>query len=190
MQRSLERFQISPEDYFAGVDRAFEEMRSGIGALARRADDLSALCEELALVRLAGPAAAPPPSRWTYDVRLPNHLFADLFDAEEIAGGAKRWVGTGCRLGVTLRMPRNVQYDLAIQIEDFVSETAAKSFFLRIDGVQYPWLSHEGKRYTSLVLIDEAAETLGIEIGVDPSSLPDGRDVSFSFRSIDVARRQ
>ena len=105
-------------------------------------------------------------------------------------GGAKRWVGTGCRIAMTLQLPRNVQYDVAIQVEDFVSDAAAKSFYLRIGGLQYPWLSHEGKRYASFVLADEHADALALEIGVDAASISLDRDVSFSFRSIDVVRRQ
>jgi hypothetical protein len=190
MQRSLERFELSPEEFFAQIDRSFADLRGSVAALASRVDALAALGEELARTRLPAAAAAPPAARWTWDVRLPNYLFDDLFEHEAVAGGAKRWVGAGGRISATLVLPRHVQYDLVVHIEDFVSDAAAQSFWLRIDDVQYPWLSHEEKRYTSLVLADTARDVLHFEIGVDPASIPADRDVSFSFRMIDVVRRQ
>ncbi len=189
MQRSLEIFQISPEDYFAGTDRAFAELRAGLGSVSARADALADLCAEMMRMRLPL-QASPPATRWTYDARLPNFVFADVFEPEALEdGGFKRWVNASGRLATRLRLPRHVQYDLAIQIEEFCSEAAARSFYRRIDGVQYPWLSHAGRRYTSLILEDLDAETLDLEIGVAPEAMPDGADTTFSFRSIDVVRR-
>jgi hypothetical protein len=189
LQRSLEAFQLSPEEYFAGTDRAFAELQAGLGRVVARVDALADLCAEMARIRLPL-LASPPPTRWSYDARLPNFVFADVFEPEAVAdGGFKRWVNASGRLAATLRLPRHVQYDLAIQIEEFCCEAAAQSFYLRIDGVQYPWLAHAGRRYTSLVLEDPDAETLGFEIGVAPESMPAGGDTTFSFRSIDVVRR-
>jgi hypothetical protein len=190
MQRSYERFEISPEAFFDHIDRAFADLRALVGALEARVDGLSVLTEEITRTRLIT-AGAPAPARWTYDARLPNFLFDDVLDPEPLDGCARRWVGAGGRITGRLRLPRNVQYDLTIEIEDFVSDAAARSFYLRIDGMQYPWLGNAAKRYTSIVLAEEEdADTLAFEIGVDPGCIPPERDVSFSFRAIDIARRQ
>jgi hypothetical protein len=189
MQRSLETFQISPEEYFAGTDRAFAELRTNLGHVTARTDALADLCAEFARMRLPLLATVPA-TRWSYDARLPNFMFADVFEPEALPdGGFKRWVNASGRLATRLRLPRHVQYDLAIQIEEFCSEAAARSFYLRIDGVQYPWLGHEGRRYTSLILEDLDADIIDLEIGVAPETMPDGGDTTFSFRSIDVVRR-
>jgi hypothetical protein len=189
MQRSLEMFQIAPEEFFARADRSFAEFSAGLASVAARTDTLADLCAEIARTRLPL-QASPPATRWSYDVRLPNFVFADVLEAETTAdGGAKRWVNANGRLATRLRLPRHVQYDLAIQIEEFCSEAAARSFYLRIDGVQYPWLDHAERRYTSLILDDLEADTLDIEIGVAPDAIPEGCGTAFSFRSIDVVRR-
>jgi hypothetical protein len=190
MQRSSELFQIAPDEFFAGIDRDFAEIRATLAEVAQRAEAVGELCEAVVRTRAAPPAAGAPASRWTFDARLPNFLFADVFEPEPLTDGAKRWVGGSGRIAAALRLPRHVQYDFAIQVEEFASEAAARSFWLRINGVQYPWLDHAGKRYTSIVLDDADADGLNFEIGVDPASLPDTADVSFSFRSIDVSRRQ
>ena len=194
MQRSHETFQVSPEDFFVEIDRAFVETRARLADLATRVDALGDLGTELARSSRPAPGAAPPPTRWCYDAVLPNLLFADVFAPEPVAGGAKRWVGRGGRLAATLRLPRHVQYDIEIDIVDFASDALAQSFFLRIDGMQYPWLSHADGRYASLALeiadpalADIAA--LDIEIGVDPSLIPSARDVSFAFRHLAINRR-
>jgi hypothetical protein len=188
MQRSLETFQISPEDYFAGADRAFAELRASLGSVTARTDALTDLCAEFVRMRLPMLATAPA-TRWSYDARLPNFVFADVFEPEATSdGGFKRWVNGSGRLATRLRLPRHVQYDIAIQVEDFCSEAAARSFYLRIDGVQYPWLENADRRYTSIILEDIEAETIDLEIGVAPEAMPGG-DTTFSFRSIDVARR-
>jgi hypothetical protein len=189
MQRSLERFQISPEEYFADLDRTLADARTGLAALDRRMDELTELCGALARARVSETRLHAPPVRWSYDSRLPNYLFDDVFEPEAVEGGAKRWVGRSGRIAATLHLPRHVQYDLAIQIADFAGDAAARSFYLRIDGEQFPWLSHEGKRYASMTLSDGTAGTLTFEIGVDPATIGADSDVSFSFRSIDVARR-
>ena len=189
MQRSLETYQLCPEEFFTGADRAFAELRSSIAAITARTDALADLCTELARTRLPL-QASPPATRWSYDARLPNFAFSDVFEPEALAdGGYKRWVNASGRLAARLRLPRHVQYDLAIQIEEFCSEAAAQSFFLRIDGVQYPWLGHASRRYTSLILDDPDAETLDFEVGVAAETIPADHDTTFSFRSIDVVRR-
>lgn len=190
MERSLERFELSPENYFADVDRNFKSLRTAVATVEQRLDSLAALYEELAATRAIMQADQPLPQRWTWDVRLPNYVFDDIFEAEPVGDAAKRWVGGSGRIEATLRLPRTLQYEMVIQIEDFVSEEAARSFFLRIDGVQYPWLGHADKRYTSLILADPEATTLTFEIGIDRTTITAGRDVSFSFRSIDVAARR
>ncbi len=212
MQRSMERFENSPERYFSDLDTTFANLRSAGAALAKRLDALTAFCDELAVTRVTAEAAGPLPQRWTYDARLPNHVFDDVFEAEPVPLGAKRWVGGSGRIAATLRLPRTLQYDITVHIEDFVSDAAAQSFYLRIDGVQYPWLDHAGKRYASLILAEPPApaippvppalvpsapvllqsaalSTLAFEIGIDRATIPIDRDVAFSFRLIDVAAR-
>jgi hypothetical protein len=189
VQRSLETFQLSPEEFFAGADRAFAELRASLGSVVARTDALADLCAEMARTRLPL-QASPPATRWSYDARLPNLVFADVFEPEALPdGGFKRWVNASGRLATRLRLPRHVQYDLVVQIEEFCSEAAAQSFYLRIDGVQYPWLSHASRRYTSLILEDLDAETLDLEIGVAPEAMGGGGETTFSFRSIDLVRR-
>ena len=132
MQRSLERFQISPEEYFAEVDRTFADLREMLNAQARRADELSELCREMARSQATTARTLPAPTRWTYDARQPNYYFDDLFQPEPVeGGGACRWVGAGGNVAVTLQLPRNVQYEVAIQVQDFCAEAAAKSIISR-----------------------------------------------------------
>ncbi len=189
MQRSLETFQIAPEEYFAGTDRAFAEIRASLSTVTARTDALADLCSEFARMRLPLLASAPA-TRWSYDVRLPNFVFADVFEPEAIEGGGfKRWVNASGRLATRLRLPRHVQYDIAIQIEEFCCEAAARSFYLRIDGMQYPWLENANRRYTSLIQEDLDAEVMELEIGIAPETIPSGNDTAFSFRGIDVVRR-
>jgi len=190
MQRSLERFQLAPEDFFAGVDRGFADLRAMVDDLAGHVEAQAELITQLSRTRMW---PAPPPAavaRWSYDARLPNFLFADVFEPEALPGGAKRWVGRAASIAARLRLPRNAQYDIEIEIEDFVSPAAAQSFYLKVNGVQYPWLSHRDGRYASLVLEDIDAEGLAFEIGIDPATIPPGRDVSFAFRAIDVRQRK
>ncbi len=189
MQRSLERFQLAPDDFFTGVDRGFADLRAAVGEIAGHVDAQAELIADLTRIRMM-PAQAAQMSRWSYDARLPNQLFADVFEPEGVPDGAKRWVGLTARIAGRLRLPRNAQYDLVIDIDAFVSPEAARSFYLRIDGVQYPWLSQHDRRYASLVLEDDGAADLAFEIGVDPATIPPGRDVSFAFRAIDVKQRK
>lgn len=195
MQRSLERFQLAPDDFFAGVDRGFADLRATVGGLANHIDAQAELIAELSRTRMLPP---PPPAavaRWSYDARLPNFLFVDVFEPELLPdgatpGGAKRWVGRAARIAARLRLPRNAQYDIGIEIDGFVSPAAAQSFYLRINGIQYPWLSHQDGRYASLVQEDAEADDLAFEIGIDPATIPAGQDVSFAFRAIDVRQRR
>lgn len=190
MQRSLERYQLAPDDFFAGVDRGFADLRATMGSLAGHIDAQADMIAELSRTRMLRP---PPPAevaRWSYDARLPNFLFADVFEPEAAPEGAKRWVGRAGRIAARLRLPRNAQYDLAIDIESFVCPEAAQSFYLRINDARYPWLSHQDGRYASLVMEDAEACDLAFEIGIDPATIPAGQSVSFAFRTIDVRQRR
>ncbi len=186
MQRSLERYQLAPDDFFAGVNRGFADLRAAMSRLAGHIDAQADMIAELSRTRMLPP---PPPAevaRWSYDARLPNFLFADVFEPE----GAKRWVGRAGRIAARLRLPRNAQYDLAIDIESFVCPEAAQSFHLRINDVRYPWLSHQDGHYASLVMEDAEACDLAFEIGIDSATIPAGQSVSFAFRTIDVRQRR
>lgn len=190
MQRSLERFQLAPDEFFAGVDRGFADLRATVGSLAGQIDAQAELIAELSRARMLPPPAPAEVARWSYDARLPNFLFADVFEPETLPDGARRWVGRGAHIAARLRLPRNAQYDIAIHVDGFVSPAAAQSFYLRVNGVRYPWLSHQDSRYASLALEDADAIDLAFEIGIDAATIPAGHDVSFAFRAIDVWQRR
>jgi hypothetical protein len=182
-------YQASPEEFCTELDKAISRIDSRLSEDSARVETLVRLQEEFLRINLSRQLVTEPATAWTYRARLPNRYFMDVFEPEQDDGGGKRWVGASGRLGTRLLVPRAVQYDFSVTVADFVSAEAERSFTLKIDGEVYPWLDTEGWVYSTVLLEEPASSGLDFELSVDPATIPQGRDVSFSFRSIDLTRR-
>jgi hypothetical protein len=131
---------------------------------------------------------SPAPARWTYDVRLPNLYFDNVYEPELTEEGAKMWVRRSGRLRARLDLPRNVQYLFCISVVDFAVPEARESFRIAVDGRVYPWLAVDTNVFSTIILEAPEAQALEFEISLDSDLLP-AEDISFSFNRIDIKRR-
>lgn len=190
MSRLYRLYEASPEAAFAKLEEDLAQLRARLAAVAENAEALRD-CLDTALKGLTTPAMiAPAPTRWTYDARLPNPYFDNVFDAEITAGEFKRWVRRSGSLKTRLALPREVQYDFSITVANFAVRECRATLRLIVDGREYPWLSVTENVFSTIILENPEAHGLEFEVCVDTALLPQDRDVSFSFSGIEIVRRQ
>jgi hypothetical protein len=132
--------------------------------------------------------AEPAATSWTYDVRLPNLYFKDVFEPEIGPGFAKRWVSGSGILKANLRLPRNVQYDFSIQVLDFALPEYEETFYIQVDGRRYSWLKKSNREFHTIILENPTATELDFELGVRVSPEIAEKNVSFSFSEIQIRK--
>ena len=181
-------YDASPEECFKELGDTIDGLKAQVAELVRRSELLENLFDGVVKSLATRPVAAPPPTSWTYDVRLPNLYFKDVFEPEIGPGFAKRWVsGTGI-LKTSLRLPRNVQYDFAIQVVDFPLPEYEETFYIQVDGRRYNWLKTENRKFQTIILEDPSATELDFEVGVIVSPQTAEKNVSFSFSEIQIRK--
>jgi hypothetical protein len=189
MMNSSKLYKASPEAFFAALDNSIAQLETRLEECATRLDGISGLADRFLTDALPAKLVAAPCTGWSYFAALPNPYFADIFAPEHGTAGAKRWVGKSGRIGARLGLSRALQYDFAIHVVDFASHAAEASFALTINGQPYPWLDTAGHVFRTVVLEDPEAATFEFSIGVDPATIAEDKDVSFSFSMITVTRR-
>jgi hypothetical protein len=186
-------YQASPEEFCAELDNALSKMRqidARLSECSTRIEAMALLQEEFLKTSLSRQLVSDAPRSWTYDACLPNRYFKDsVLGPERDANGFKRWVRSDARLSARIAVPRIFQYNFSISVADFVSPGAEESFTLKVDGKQYPWMSADGRLFKTVILDDPASAAIDFELFVDPRAVPDGKEVAFSFRSINLIRR-
>jgi hypothetical protein len=188
MNQLYRLYEASPEAAFAELDQNLAQLEKRLTMISETADGLHRVFES-ALRAVSQPAMLlPAPARWTYDVRLPNLYFDDVYEPELTEEGAKMWVRRSARLRARLGLPRNVQYDFRISIVDFAVPDGRDSFRIAVDGRIYPWLSTDANVFSTIILEAPGTDGLEFELSLDTDLMP-AEDVSFSFSRIDVNRR-
>jgi hypothetical protein len=186
-------YQTSPEEFCAELDKALSKIQQIDAKLyesSGRVESLALLYEAFLKTTLSRQLITEPANSWTYDARLPNRYFKDsVFPPERRGNGFLRWVRNDGRLAAKIVVSRVFQYNFAISIADFVSPEAEASFALRVDGTEYPWISADARVFKTIILEDPDSSELDFELFVDPGTVPEGKDTSFSFFSIDINRR-
>jgi len=152
-------------------------------------NDIAKLSDSLITEVTPRGTQSPPPTKWLYDVRLPNIFFDDVFNVEIFEAGAKRWVGRSGSIGAKLALPRNCQYDFTFHAVDFISPEVRETLTLSINGETYSWLDETGSVFRTVVLESADAAHLEFTLAVDPASLAESDTVSFSFSQILIERR-
>lgn len=152
-------------------------------------NDIAKLSDALITGAAERGAQSPAPTKWMYDVRLPNIYFSDVFNFEVADGRAKRWVGRSGSIGTKLLLPRNCQYDFTFHAADFVTPEARDTLKLSINGEPYSWLDKTDSAFHTMVLESTEAVDLEFVLAVDPAHLLESKDVSFSFSQILIERR-
>jgi hypothetical protein len=186
-------YQASPEEFYAELDKALltiQQIDARLSESSARVEAMVLLYEEFLRNSLSRHLITEAATSWTYHACLPNRYFKEsVCMPEKYGNGYKRWVRNDARLCARIVLPRAVQYNFTISVVDFISPEAEKSFTLKVDGTEYPWMSADRRVFKTVILEEPASPFLDFEIFIDPRTVPDGRDVSFSFTSIDLTRR-
>jgi hypothetical protein len=185
---SLRLFRASPEGFFSALDVKLKELKAQIDEIRAQLEGVTEIADSFIYSAPARRDESPAPTRWTFEARLPNIYFDDVFEAETVVE-PKRWVGMSGRLAWTLRLPRAVQYDFAVQCVNFGSNEMRDTFRLHVNGTKYPWLEIEGEWHRTIILEAKDEAELEFELSVDPATRAPGVDVTFSFARIDIIRR-
>jgi hypothetical protein len=181
-------YDASPEECFKELGDTLDTLKTQIAELAQRSELLENLFDGVVKSLAMRPVGEPPATSWTYDVRLPNLYFKDVFEPEIGPGFAKRWVSGVGILRANLRLPRNVQYDFSIQVVDFPLPEYEETFYIQVDGRRYNWLKTESRKFETLILEDPTATELDFELGVIVNPQIAEKDVSFSFSEIQIRK--
>jgi hypothetical protein len=188
MKRLYRLYEASPAAAFAEIEEDLAQLEKRLATISEAAAALHGLVEST-LRTISTPAVAvPAPTRWTFDVRLPNLYFDNVYDPELTETGAKMWVRRSGLLRTRLALPRVVQYDFSISVVDFAVPEWRQTFRLSVDGRVYPWLSVESGIFSTIILEAPEADALEFELSVASDVLP-ADDVSFSFSGIEIRRR-
>jgi hypothetical protein len=190
MMNSSKLYKASPEAFFEELDKNIAQLGAHLDECISRLDGISNLADRFLTGGLPGTLAIQAPTEWSYFAALPNPYFADVFPPEPTGERTKRWVGRSGRIGARLGLSRALQYDFVIHVIDFVSVEAEASFALTVNGETYPWLSTDNHIFQTMIMENPKETTFDFSVGIDPATVPGGKDVSFSFAMITVARRR
>jgi len=189
MLSSLQMYRASPEAFFTSLDKKMAELEAKIDGTHKRFEDLANLSDAI-LTKIAEVRAhSEAPRTWTYLAALPNLYFNDVSPAEQADGVSKRSVGRSGRLTARLNLPRNCQYFFMFRAVEFVNAAAAATLSLTVNGDPYPWLDVQDGVFKTIVLESKETDSLEFTIAVDPSTLDETVDMSFSFAQILIERR-
>lgn len=178
-------FKASPEAFFEELGAQFRSLDARIDRLAARLDSLAEVMESHLSSGIPVSRAAGKRSDWSYDVRMPNIYFDNVFDLETGPNYVKRWVNGSGRLAGTLALPRDVPLAFEILVCDFATAQAGLGFALTVDGRALRWAEPGPRLFRAIVPPDPSVRGLAFSLGVDPAHCG-GKDVSFSFSSITV----
>lgn len=178
-------FHASPEVFCEELSRRLGAIDERIARVSAQVTELAEAIETYIRQDLPVARARPDITAWTYHAALPNTVFDTVYDAEILPVGAKRWVNETARLATRLVLPRNLQFQVEIQVMDFATPEVESTFAVTCDGEHLPWLSREGRLFSTLVPARPGLRALDLVFAADPESLA-GRDVSFSFQTIRV----
>ena len=186
--KTAKLYTASKTAFFNEYENTIRTLHDKIDQLTRRSEEIEDLYFDLIRKNASIKFRADPPSCWIYDVRMPNLMFSGLHQLQENHPPPRRWVGPNGVLKGHLALPRHVQYTFRIFVVDFVDRNCEKSFALKIDGHVHGWLAVDQQVYTAVTVEAPAESDLRFEVGVDPRTLPDGADLSFSFSRIEIRR--
>lgn len=178
-------FNASPEAFFEELGAQFRGLDARIDRLSARLDSLADVMESHLTSGIPASRAASQRRDWSYDVRMPNIYFSNVFDLETGPNYVKRWVNGSGALTGRLALPRDVPLAFEILVCDFATVQAGISFALQVDGRALRWEEPGPRLFRAVVPPDPTARGLAFSLGVDPKAC-DGKDVSFSFSSISV----
>lgn len=179
-------FNASPEAFFEELGNRFKALDTRIDRLSERMDRLADVIETHLTTGIPVVRAASERRDWSYDVRMPNIYFDNVYDLETGPNMVKRWVnGTG-RINGRLALPRDLPLAFEILISDFVTDEARRSFSLMVDNLRVGWEESGPKLYRAIVPPSASARGLAFTLGVDPAACGSQPEVSFAFSSISV----
>jgi hypothetical protein len=181
-------YDASPEECFKELGDTIDTLKAQVAELAQRNELLENLFDGVVKTLATRSVAEVPATSWTYDVRLPNLYFKDVYEPEIGPGFVKRWVSGVGILKANLRLPRNVQYDFSIQVVDFPLPEYEETFYIQVDGRRYNWLKTENRKFETIILEDPAATDLEFELGVTVNPAIEEGNVSFSFSEIQIRK--
>src|SRR5579862_7680149 len=167
MDRLFRLYEASPEAAFVELGNDLERLKAQLAAATAQAGALREVFEKALQALTEQVVVAPAPTRWTYDARLPNQYFDNVFEPEVTPEAAKRWVRRSGSLATRLALPRDVQYDFTVAVVNFAVPGCRASFHLAVDGKVYPWLSQEGNVFSTVILEDPQADGLAFQLAVD-----------------------
>ena len=179
-------FNASPEAFFEELGNRFQAMDKRIERLGERIDRLVDVIETHLTTGIPMVRAAAERRDWSYDVRMPNIYFDNLYDLETGSSSVKRWVNGAGRISGRLALPRDLPLAFEVMVTDFVTDEARRSFALTADNLRLGWEEAGPKLYRAIVPPSATARGLGFTLGVDPASYGETQEVSFAFSSISV----
>ncbi|MBK8211957.1 MAG: hypothetical protein IPK78_20470 [Rhodospirillales bacterium] len=178
-------FLASEDAFFTSLECRIAELEGRLFECEGQIENYAAICERLSAHALAAMTRGPAPTAWSYDVRMPNIYFDDVFDIEWSDGDAKRWVGAGNALKGQLLLDRRHQYRVNVEIVNFVSAEAESSFSISVGNTDLPWLEMSERIYSTIIPEAANESILAFRIGVSNESRSAEKDVSFSFRKLE-----
>ena len=178
-------FNASPEAFFEELGVRFRALDARLDRLGAHLDQLAEVIESHLASGIPASRAAAERRDWSYDVRMPNIYFENVFDLETGPNYVKRWVnGTG-RITGRLALPRDLPLAFEALVCDFATGEAGRDFSLTVDGRIVPWTEPGPRLFRAVIPADAGARGLSFTLGVDPANCG-GKDVSFSFASLSV----
>ena len=178
-------FNASPEAFFEELGARFRAIDTRLDRLAGRVERLAEVIESHLATGIAASRAASERREWSYDVRMPNIYFDNVFDVEAGPNWVKRWVNATGRIAGRLALPRDIPLVFEVLVCDFATPDAGADFSLAVDGRPIGWMEPGPRLFRAVIPPDAGAQGLAFSLGVDPATCG-GRDVSFSFSSISV----
>jgi len=179
-------FNASPEAFFEELGSRFRAIDARIDQIGARIDRLAEVIESHLTTTIPTARAAAERRDWSYDVRMPNIYFDNVFDLESGPNYVKRWVNQSGRIAGRLALPRDIALAFEIIVCDFATPEAGRSFALSVDDRVLAWEEAGPRLFRAIVPPNPAMRGLGFTVGVDPALCGDQKDVSFSFSSISV----
>lgn len=179
-------FNASPEAFFEELGNRFRALDARLDRLNERIDRLADVIETHLTTGIPVARAAAERQDWSYDVRMPNIYFDNVYDLETGPNYVKRWVNNTGRLNGRLALPRDLPLAFEVMVADFVTDEARRSFALTVDNMRVGWEEAGPKLYRAIVPPAPRASGLSFVLGVDPAACGEKTEVSFSFSSIAV----
>ncbi len=182
---SISRFlQSGTESPLDRVNERLAALEASQTNLALRVDGFALAIERAMRASLRMARSAQTLRTLRFDARMPNTVFSHVgLPERDAAGEYLRWVTRTHVMKGEFELPRGTQYLLEVTVAAFPSIATQESFYVRADGLSLPWMSVNGRVFTTLLPL-AAKDSIALEICVSPHAAAEAGGLAFAFSSI------